>query len=68
MKYPLEWHRKNITNTMKWIEAETITLNNKLKDLQKQTEIIEFYQKQVDTAEKERKTGFDAEKYLISRK
>lgn len=67
MKHSIEWHQKCLVNskesTIRY-RRELKSLQDKIDNLEKENSLLEA---QINLAIKERKDGFDAEKYGINR-
>jgi hypothetical protein len=65
---PLEWHNNCLANQQNSFMRKVHELSRLNNELHNQGELIDFYAKQIETAEKEGKEKFDSKKYLIKRK
>ena len=64
MKHSIEWHKACLTNNKRYLAErikEMLRLNIEVAELKSQTA---FYEQQIEEAERRRKDGFDAEKFM----
>jgi len=67
MKKPLHWHKQCLKNQKAYLNELKRDLDKVQKNYENCLNSTLFYIKQVETAEKEGKDGFDPDKYLKPR-
>lgn len=68
MKNDIDWHKECLKNMMANLARERINLENIIKAIQLGEQSILFYQRQIETAEKQNKVSFDRDRFLVKNK
>lgn len=63
----IEWHKKCLSNSHQFFEKERKRIYAELENHNKNMERIKFYYQQIQEAEKQGKTKFDDERFLIKK-
>lgn len=61
---PIKWHQECYTDSLNYYLKERYLLDQKLKNIERAEKSLEFYRKQINTAIREKKEGFNRKSYL----
>ncbi len=68
MKFPLSTHREHLKNMRAGYADRLAQLNRQREDVERFARDLQLLETQVETSEKEKRDGFDSEKFLVTRK
>jgi prefoldin subunit 5 len=64
MEMSVEWHEDCLNNRRRNLEKRRRRLENVSQEIEKEARNIDYYIYQINTAKREKKAGFDRNKYL----
>ena len=67
-KNTIDWHKKCYLNNKYHIDKKISLLISLEKEIKRDKKNLVFYKKQIETAEIEKRDGFDSERFLLKRK
>lgn len=65
--YSIEWHKKNIINTLSYTNRLRKSIRGQIKELKNLEKRLIFYNSQIKEAEKRGKNQFDPDKFLVKK-
>ena len=68
MKYPIEWHRECLENSIRTLATQVQERDNLQRNIERARDDIAFYSFQIDLAKERGLEGFDRDKLGIKRK
>lgn len=67
MKRPIEWHKQCLANSRVYLQSEEFRLKTLITRVESLQQQILLYEQQIQLAESNRKDGFDAAKYGLTK-
>ena len=68
MKRPLSWHEQCLKNMSLHLQSQKAHMERTIEAYETAVDNMMFYSMQIKTAKREKREGFDADRFLVNRK